>query len=218
MKSLRSILLILFFLIPSFLLAQPDKEKAKEKVREAIKLMDGGKVDESLTLLEEAFKLDPHDITIPYEAAYAHTLKKDYKKSIEILERLKSHKDATDIFYQLLGNAYDYDKQEEKALSTYQDGLKRFPKSGRLYLEQGIVYLNKEDYNKALSMYEKGIEVAPHFPSNYYWASKIFCNSDNEVWGLIYGEIFMNLERNSRRTAEISKLLYDTYKQGIKFT
>ena len=35
---------------------------------------------------------------------------------------------------------------------------------------------------------------------------------------MIYGEIFMNLERNSKRTSEISKLLYDTYTSGIKFT
>ena len=35
---------------------------------------------------------------------------------------------------------------------------------------------------------------------------------------MIYGEIFMNLERNSERTSEISKLLYDTYKNQIKFT
>lgn len=33
---------------------------------------------------------------------------------------------------------------------------------------------------------------------------------------MIYGEIFMNLERNSKRTAEISKLLFDTYKREIK--
>lgn len=35
---------------------------------------------------------------------------------------------------------------------------------------------------------------------------------------MIYGEIFINLERNSKRTSEISKLLFDTYKSEIKFT
>ena len=34
---------------------------------------------------------------------------------------------------------------------------------------------------------------------------------------MLYGEIFMNLERNSPRTAEMSKLLYDTYKSEITF-
>jgi hypothetical protein len=76
----------------------------------------------------------------------------------------------------------------------------------------------KNDYNAAISFYEKGIEVDPGYPSNYYRAAKIFCHTDEQVWGMIYGEIFMNLERNSQRTAEISKLLFDTYKSHIKFT
>lgn len=66
--------------------------------------------------------------------------------------------------------------------------------------------------------YELGIEAEPKFPSNYYRAARIYCNSDEEVWGMIYGEIFMNLERNTDRTAEISKLLYNTYKSEITFT
>ena len=42
--------------------------------------------------------------------------------------------------------------------------------------------------------------------------------TQEEVWGMIYGELFINLERNTKRTAEISKLLVDTYKSEIKFT
>jgi len=68
-----------------------------------------------------------------------------------------------------------------------------------------------------LSFYEKGIEVDPKFSSNYYRAALIYCSSTEEVWGMIYGEIFMNLERNSKRTIEISKLLFDVYKSEIKF-
>ena len=35
---------------------------------------------------------------------------------------------------------------------------------------------------------------------------------------MIYGEIFMNIERGSKRTSEISKLLCDTYQSEIQFT
>ncbi len=80
-----------------------------------------------------------------------------------------------------------------------------------------MIQLGKKDYNKALTYFEKGIEVAPNYSSNYYWCARLYCNSTEEVWGMIYGEIFMNLERNSKRTAEISKLLFDTYKKEIKW-
>lgn len=118
-------------------------------------------------------------------------------------------------YFQILGNSYDLYHQPDKAIQTYEEGLKKYPNAGRLYLELGVIHTDSKNMNKSLSYFEKGIQVDPDYPSNYYWASKVFSGSNNSVWGLIYGEIFMNLERGSKRTEEISKLLYDTYKQGI---
>lgn len=196
---------------------QSNKEKALSIAQEAIQLMDNGKIAESIELLEEAQKLDPNKFDYPYELAYAHYLKEDFKGAIKILESIKKHKDVSERLFQLLGNSYDIIKKTDKAFDTYDEGLKTFPNSGMIYLEKGNVYWSKKEYGKALPFYEKGIELDPKFPSNYYRATLIYCSSTEEIWGMIYGEIFMNLERNSKRTAEISKLLYDTYKSEIKF-
>src|SRR5690606_10686824 len=104
----------------------------------------------------------------------------------------------------------------QKAIQVYEDGLKKFPLSGKLYLERGTMELKREDLDAALKYYEMGIKVDPNFPSNYYWASRIYSYTTETVWTLIYGELFMNLERNTKRTAEISKLLYDTYVESIQ--
>jgi len=206
----------LFLLI---MLGQPCfGQNPNEKLDQAIKLMDSGKVDESIVLLQEGRKLEPDRFDYPYEMAYAYYMKGEFAESIKILEQIENHKSVSDVLYQLLGNSYDNIKNSKKAIEVYERGLKKFPNSGNLYLELGVMHLDDKDMNVALSYFEKGIEVAPTFPSNYFWASKIFCKSTEEVWGMIYGEIFMNLERNSKRTVEISKLLFDTYKSEIKFT
>jgi len=198
--------------------AQSNQDKALAKGQEAIALVDEGKYAEGIKLLEEAQKIDPKNTTYPYEIAYAYYSQKDYRKALKYLEPLIKQKTAKENVYQLTGNAYDLLNEKEKALATYDDGLKVFPSSGSLHLERGNMELFKEDYNSALAYYEKGIEVDPQFSSNYYWATRIYCSSTEKVWGMIYGELFINLERNSKRTGEISKLLYDTYKAGIKFT
>lgn len=218
LNSLKTLLVLGFMATFQVMLGQTDQEKAFAKAKEAISLMDNGKIDESIVLLREAQNLDPDRFTYPYELAYANYLKKDYKEAIKILEKHKNHKNVTDLLFQLLGNSYDMSGKSDKASETYETGLNKFPKSGSLYLELGTLQLGKKDYDKALQYYEKGIEAAPAFPSNYYWASKIYCSSTEEVWGMIYGELFMNLERKSKRTAEISKLLYDTYKREITFS
>jgi tetratricopeptide (TPR) repeat protein len=215
---IKTIGLLLFIAAGQSAFGQSNTELAKAKGEEAINLMDNGKIAESIKLLEEAQQLDPNRFDYPYELAYANYLKEDHKTAIKILEKIIEHKDVNDRLFQLLGNSYDVLGKSDKAFEVYDAGLKKFPNSGRLYLEKGNVFWGKKEYEKALPNYEKGIEVDPEFPSNYFRAAKIYCNSTEEVWGMIYGEIFMNLERNSARTSEISKLLFDTYKNEIKFS
>lgn len=216
-KGIKIIGLIMFIMIGQLAFGQSDQENALKKAIKAVEFIDNGKFDEGIKLLKEAQKLDPDRIDYPYEIAYAYCLKEDYKAAIKILEKIVDHKSVTDQVFQLLGNCYDLMGKSDKAFDAYDEGLKKFPNSGKLYLEKGNVYWGQKNYETALSLYEKGIEVDPSFPSNYYRATLIYCNSKTEVWGMIYGEIFMNLETNSKRTAEISKLLYDTYKSEIQF-
>ncbi len=220
MKATLIIFIVLFTLLFSrqSAQAQTNEEKAKAKAQEAIKLVDDGKYPEGIKLLEEAQKLDSKNATYPYEIAYAYYIQKDYKKALKYLESLIKGKAVYENAFQLAGNSYDLLGNKEKALAIYDEGLKHFPTSGSLHLERGTMALSNENYEEALAYYEKGIEVAPQFASNYYWAARIYCSSTEKVWGMIYGELFMNLERNSKRTGEISKLLYDTYKKNINFT
>ncbi len=212
-------LIILLLLIGQLSFAQTNKELAKTKLQQAIKLEDDeGKYDEALVLIAEAQKLDPQNITYPYEMAYTYSEKKEYRKAADILEKLTTHKDVYDQVYQALGNSYDYLGLGDKAIETYKKGLTFFPNSGKLYAELGNMQLNKKNYNDAVSFYEKGIDVDPTYGSNYYRAAKIFFDSENKLWGMIYGELFMNIDRNSNRTREISKLLMENYKSQITFS
>lgn len=218
MKSyFRILVMLVIFASAQISYAQTDKEKAYKKWEEAYELEEAGKFTDAIKILEEAQKLDPDNIGYPYEIAFAYSKIKEYKKAISIAEKLLNHKDAVDLFYELIGNAYDYLGNPDKAIETYETGLKKFPNSGRLNLEIGIVRMNNGNEFDALKYYENGIKVDPKFPSNYYWAGKIYFNTAVPVWGMIYGEIFMNLERGTTRTEEMSKLLYDTYKSQIKF-
>ena len=203
--------------ISSLTFSQTNKEIALEKAKSAIKLMDDGKIEESILLLKESQKLDPENFDYPYEIAYAYYQKKDYNSTIKVLEKLENNKNANYQLYQVWGNSYDLLNKPEKALEVYKLGNKKFPNNGALYLEQGVIYEFQKKYDKAIETYQKGISVEPKYPSNYYRLSKLFINSKNIVPGLIYGEIFINLERTTERSLEMSELLYNSYKKAITF-
>jgi tetratricopeptide (TPR) repeat protein len=214
---MRKTVLVAGLLLSVISYGQTNREEAQMKKDKAVELMDNGKPDEAILLLEEAKKLDPEHSIYDYEKAYAYYIKNDIKTSLKIFKTVVKYKDTGDQSYQMLGNLFDIDGQPDQALKTYAKGLKKFPASGRLYLETGNVYFNQKKYGEALPLYEKGIQVEPLYPSNYYRATLIYCSSSEVVWGMIYGEIFLNLERNSKRTTEISNLLFNSYKNHIEF-
>ncbi len=209
----------LFVICSTFVFGQTENDKkiALEKANQAIKLMDENKFNESIKLLEESEKLDPNNFDYAYEKAYAYYLQKDYEKAINILEKSQNYKNVNYQLYQLVGNAYDLLGKPEKAIESYDLGISKFPNKGALFLEKGVVYEYSKKYDEAISSYKQGIDIDPKHTSNYYRLSKLYLQSNNKVPGLIYGEIFMNLERTTKRTLEISKLLFDGYKNAIIF-
>jgi len=215
-KFIFPLVLIFLLLSTCFSQTEADKKKAHNLGKQAIKLEEKeGKYDEAITLFKQDQQLDPENIDYPYEIAYAYYLKKDYAASIEQANNLLNHKDVKDEAYRLLGNSYDMTGDPDKALESYNKGLTIFPNSGKLYHEIGILYANKDSAEPAIENWELGIKADPTFASNYYELTKVFCSSTERVWGVIYGELFLNIERNSDRCYEISKLLYDTYKAAI---
>lgn len=212
--GLLTVVFFISFLNSSY--CQSDKDKASTLCDKAIPLIDNGKYDEAIKLLEEASDLDPESIAYPFEIGYAYYLKNDFKSSLTVYKKIVKMKGVTDQCFQMLGNAYDMLGDTANAFKSYDAGLKVFPNSGRLFLEKGNCYYNRELYLKALPFYEEGIKMNPGFPSNYFKAAKIYCNSNDKIWGLLYAEIFMNLERNSKRTEEISKLLYKTFSSSFE--
>jgi tetratricopeptide (TPR) repeat protein len=193
------------------------KKEALKKAKDAIRLEDEGNTDAAIALLKEASALDPSDLDYTYELGYAYSTKKDYAVALSYLDKLTSRKDVNDLVYELIGNCQSELGHQDRAREIFEEGLKKFPDSGRLLYEEGLLEAGVKQYNRALLFFEKGIEHDPQYPGNYYWAAKLYCHSTEPIWGILYAELFMNLERGTKLTSEMSKLLYDTYLNCIRF-
>ncbi|MCB0701059.1 MAG: hypothetical protein KDC11_14500, partial [Chitinophagaceae bacterium] len=177
-----------------------------------------GDIDKAIEQLKKAEHYDSTSYIYAYEIAYAYYLKKDFPKAINAIERSARFTDGKDDLYQLMGNLYDISGDSAKALKTYREGLMKFPNSGRLYLEQGNIYKDNGMYSRAVMYYEQGIYADPMFSSNYYRAAELYLHSEDKAWGMMYGEIFLAMIQDKKRSLEISKLLYETYKNSIDIT
>lgn len=188
---------------------------AYDLAKQGLELVDKGKLDEALVAFNQGALMDPSNSNFQYEIALVYYLKKDHQRTIEILEKAKLAPDANDQYYQILGNAYDLSGQTAKARKTYAEGIKKFPQSGVLFLEAGVLEYVHKNSDDAVRFWESGIIANPGFTSNYYWLAKYYASTSEKVWGALYAEMFINLERNTDRTKELSDLIYKIYKSSV---
>lgn len=213
---MRYMTLLLLVFALSFKLSAQTSDKPLEMARAAIKKMDSGEIAEALDLLERAWKMDPDNQLYPYEIGYAHYLNKDYPAAVKILKKLSKKPGAGKQVYSLLGNSYDNLDNQKKAVKAYEAGIKAFPGSGIFYVELGILEGRRSNWNEAGKYWEQGIVTEPDYASNYFHLANLFAQTDNRIWALLYGEIFINLERNSSRTPVMSEKLYVTWRDAVK--
>lgn len=189
----------------------------RQRLADAVKMMDSGSADVALITLDELSELYPDDYVVMYERLAALSMLDEYDKVIKGAKKLIKHPDVNYMLYQLYGNAYDCVGKPKEAKKIYEQGLKRFPNAGALWLELGNLSLLEKEYSEALNCYSKGIEVEPNFASNYYRAAQLYLDSTEPVMGLIYGEteVLLNPGGTDRHN-ELSRKMVECYEKNIK--
>lgn len=215
-------LLLIGLLAPTLLFAQQNattdpRQTAQSLLADALLLVaKENRYEEALALLQQARHLDSHNPTYRYEIATIKYQQKKYSDVIGLMKASVRSSKATPDYYRLLGNAYDLIGKTQRATKTYQRGIKRFKKAGTLYAELGGMAYRKGNNDAAVEWWEQGIEKDPNFATNYYWAAQLYCHSSEKLWGLLYAELFMQLEPNGTRNKAISQLLYKTLSEALQ--
>jgi Tfp pilus assembly protein PilF len=188
---------------------QPDTKTPQETARAFTRQ---GDYTNAIVVLNEALKKDQQNLELLKDLAFNYYLEKEYDKGIAIVRPAVERPDADVQTYQVLAMLYKAIDQLKECEKLYRAGIKRFPRSGVLYNEYGEMLWSRQDYD-GIKQWEKGIEIDPNYSTNYYNAAKYYFYTQDKVWALLYGEIFLNLESYSKRTAEIKELLLAAYKK-----
>ena len=222
MKKILSRILILLCAVVWSIGAQAQKsidlinDNDRVQLDEAIGLMDSGKPKDAIKIFDDLCKKYKDNYILEYERLYAYYLAGDFKRIVKDGPKLYKHPESEPQLYQLVGNAQDVLGDPEAAVKTYDEGLKRFPNSGYLYLEKGNIHMMHQRYNEAVECYLRGVEVQPDFASNYYRLALLYAQSTEPLWAIVYGEVVCNLQPGTERSAEMGKLIYDLFNENIK--
>jgi tetratricopeptide (TPR) repeat protein len=201
------------FLLVMMSVLQVRAQDVSKMMESARAFSQKGDFANALLVLNKANTTKPGDLEIQKELAYTYYRAGNYKEAVPVAQTIINRDDADVQSYQIAGNIYKAMGDPKEFEKTYKAALKKFPNSGALYFEYGEVMLTQQQSNEAIKLWEKGIEVDPSYPGNYYHAGKYYYyTGTNPALTLLYSEIFVNMESYTVRTAEMKNVLLDAYK------
>ncbi|OIR05396.1 tetratricopeptide repeat protein [mine drainage metagenome] len=206
-------ILFFSFLFFSFYTSIAQEQDAKKLYASAKDFMRQGDYDNASITLENALKAEPGNLDMLKDMAFLSYLKRDFAKSIEISKTLIERPDADEQTFQMLGITYKAIAEYKECNKLYKTGLKKFPNSGVLHNDFGELLAQSKDMNSAIEQWENGIQLSPSYSSNYFNAANYYARTNNLARVIIYGELFINLESYTSRTADIKALLLEAYKK-----
>lgn len=137
----------------------------------AYSYLNSGNTELATEIFEHYIVNNPEDTKIYLQLAYIHYLNEDYDKAYEYFEYVKNN--STDISEidraeleleniqkknedSELSKAYSYlnDGDNDKAITIFEDYIKRNPNDTKIHLQLGYIYSNKKDYTKSLEYFQ----------------------------------------------------------------
>jgi len=188
---------------------EPDAGTLHETAK---KFMRSGDWSNAILVLNKALAKDPGNISIKKDLALTKYYQRDFAGAREQVVELLENAEADVQAYQIAGNVYKALDELKDCERMYRKGLKTFPESGALYAEFGELLWMQQNPD-CINQWLTGIEKDPGYAANYYHAAKVRYAQGAMVWAILYGEIFINIESYSRRTAETKTMLFEAYKQ-----
>ncbi len=174
--------------------------------------MQQGDYANATIILVRANEMAPFSMAISRDLAICYYMQKENTKALNTVLPFTEKDNADEQTYQIAGMIYIKMNQPRNADRIYKKALRLFPKSGPLYNDYGELLWAQKDFT-AIDQWEKGIKEEPRFAGNYYNAARFYFLSQDKIWSLIYGEIFINIEPHSARTAEVKNILTEGYKK-----
>ncbi|UAY52193.1 tetratricopeptide repeat protein [Ferruginibacter albus] len=207
MKKFISVVLVVMITTAGF-----TQENVGQLHENARKFMSQGDYSNAALILNKAHTLSPNDLEVTKDLALSYLFQSNNNKALETITPTLEREDADDQCYQIAGSVYQALGRADECEKLYKKAVKKFPSSGGLYNDYGELLWNRQDYSGATTQWENGINADPSYSKNYYNACRNYYLSGDNVWAILCGEIFLNMDPASSKTPEIKNILLESYK------
>lgn len=198
-----------------------NKEEAEQLVAEGISYHDRGDYETAISKYDKALKLDKDNLFALAEKSMSLFAMGNYSKCIKncklVIEKHPGNPSLKTV-YITYGNALDADKQSEKSLEVYDEGIALFPDENSLYYNKGITLSGMNRTDEALTCFEKSLTLNPEHLGSHNAIARITKFMNKKISSILAYCRFLVLESETPRAAENLESLRKILKGNAKKT
>ncbi len=175
-----------------------------------------GNYKDAITTYRQAIALAPDKFILHKDLGKTLYLSGSYSEAEQTLQPISEIQEADEECYYYLAASQAAQNKTKNATGTLKAGITLFPAAGILYFEEGKVLELEYKPDAALQAWVEGIHKDPGCPQNYYEAARIYTDTTKGVakvmWGLLYGEIYLNITNDTVGEEAFKKMFFSAYK------
>lgn len=211
-------LTFLFCLVGPIIFAQ-NPQRAKELVRDGVKMHDLNQFEDALKLYEEALKADHDNFYALSEMGITYTALKEHQKAIHYSAlAIKKHpqEDLTNT-YVVLANNYDMSGNPKKALSTYNAALKKYPNYYHLHYNKAVTLINLGQKDESYQSFKKSASLNLNHVGSIN--ALVVLSANENIPTILNLSRYLLLDNRSKRAQEyymhlVKKISFNVKKDG----
>ncbi|WP_298153121.1 tetratricopeptide repeat protein [Flavobacterium sp.] len=177
---------------------------------------DAEKFDEAIAQYDKIVQNDPLYLTAQYEKALTLAAMKKPDDESALLHGLHEKGLFTEMpsLYVLYGSCLSDLKKFDEAEKIFTEGEKVIPNSGSLLYNFALMYVRKEQLQKAVDYLQKTIAIAPYHTSAHYLLGLIAFENGKITEGTLALMTYLLLEPESSRAGEAIRELNQKFGQN----
>lgn len=217
----KNILLYLFLFSFGLTFAQQEQEKEntlKENNQQQVDSLlakgmafnDKKDYGRAISMYDKAMELDKYNIVALQQKALSLANLGEYERAIQCCKTaIVMHPGAEELrgVYLTYGNSLEAEQKQLEALKIYNQGLRLFPDSYKLYYNKGLTLWELREYDNAIRSFQNAVMINPVHTNSHYAMGGLLYLQGKRIPALLAFCTFLMLETYGPRAQNVLEVI-----------
>jgi tetratricopeptide (TPR) repeat protein len=162
----------------------PTKVKARRLLNQGAELLEQGKAQEAISLLEQALQLDSESVPALINLGGAYVMAGRHREAVPLLEAARDQEPQNAMIWINLGAAYLGNpvlasaEQQIQAIEAFETALELNSAAPNVHYNLGLIFWDRKETDLAIAAFQRAVQVNPFDRDARNWLRRLADGED----------------------------------------